>query len=84
MIRTEEELMVEQEALGNIERALESLRADVEPKNPRNFAVYAEAYLDQINMLKAEIDEYLTWRKLQSSNSCAPQSTPNQQPTRVA
>jgi hypothetical protein len=59
MIRTDEAMAVQLRLLGNVERALEDLRADVEPKNPRNFAIYAEAFVDQINLLKAEIDEYL-------------------------
>jgi hypothetical protein len=63
MIRTDESLAVQQRLLGNLERALEDLRADVEPKNPRNFAIYAEAYIDQIDLLKAEIEEYLAKKK---------------------
>jgi hypothetical protein len=76
MIRSDEALAVQRGLLGNLERALEDLRADVEPKNPRNFAVYAEAYIDQINILKAEIEEYLA-RK----NDTLPESSSAPRPT---
>jgi hypothetical protein len=69
MIRTDEALAVQRKLLGHVERALEDLRADVEPKNPRNFAIYAEAYVDQINILKAEIDEYLVWKNAKAPNA---------------
>jgi hypothetical protein len=57
MIKTEEQLAVVRMQLGRVERALESLRQDV--KNPRNFALYSESYVEQMNILKAEIDAYV-------------------------
>jgi hypothetical protein len=75
MIQNDAELAVEQEALSHIERALESLRERVYPKNPRNFAIYAEAYIDQINLLKAAIDEYLA-RKENETSATSETSTP--------
>ena len=36
-----------------------ALRADILPKNPRNFAVFAEGPLDEIRKLQAEIDQYI-------------------------
>jgi phage host-nuclease inhibitor protein Gam len=56
MIRNAKELAVIRKQLGRIERALESLRQGIE--NPRQFAVLAEGYVDQIAELKAEIDSY--------------------------
>ena len=59
MIKNDVQLAVVRKQLGHVERALESLRNRVLPKNPRNFEIYSEAYVAQINILKAEIDEYL-------------------------
>lgn len=59
MIRNDTDLAVEQEALAGLERALESLRQRVQPKNPRNFEVFAETYVDEINKLKSQIAEYI-------------------------
>ncbi|MCI0376830.1 MAG: hypothetical protein L0215_04440 [Gemmataceae bacterium] len=56
MISNDEELKVVREQLGRAERALASLRSEV--TNERNFAVFSEAYVDQIAELKAEIDAY--------------------------
>ena len=52
-----------QQAIGQIARlyqGLDSLRADILPKNPRNFAVFAEGPLDEIRKLQTEIDHYIT------------------------
>jgi hypothetical protein len=61
MIRNAEQLAVVREQLSCIEKARASLRARV--KNERNFAVYSEAYLDQIAELKADIDGYLAAKR---------------------
>ncbi|MFO0964283.1 MAG: hypothetical protein U0793_01670 [Gemmataceae bacterium] len=58
MIRNDDELAFVREQLGHIEKALASLRARVEPLNPRNYEVFAEGYVDQIAALQAEIDAY--------------------------
>jgi hypothetical protein len=58
MIENDEQLEVVREQLGRIQRALADLRRDVYPKNKRNFAVFSEAYVDQIAELQAEIDAY--------------------------
>jgi hypothetical protein len=47
------------EQMGRMQRILDSYRADILPKNPRNFAVFAEGPLDEIRKLQAEISEYL-------------------------
>jgi len=60
MIENTEQL---QQAITQIERlyrGLDSLRADILPKNPRNFAVFAEGPLDEIRKLQAEIDQYIS------------------------
>ena len=43
----------------NLCRAIDSLRAEVFPKNPRNFAILAEGPLEQIRQLQAQIDDYV-------------------------
>ncbi|MBI3821552.1 MAG: hypothetical protein HY289_02610 [Planctomycetes bacterium] len=82
MIRHDEDLAVQKELLGCLERALDDLRADVYPKNPRNFAIYAEGYIDEINKLKAEIDEYLARRQGTTPTTAAAPTTPD--PTAVS
>ena len=44
--------------MGRMQRILESYRADILPKNPRNFAIFAEGPLDEIGKLQAEISDY--------------------------
>lgn len=46
------------EQMGRMQRILDSYRTDILPKNPRNFAVFAEGPLDEIRKLQAEISEY--------------------------
>ena len=48
------------EQMGRMQRILESYRTRILPKNPRNFAVFAEGPLDEIRKLQSEIDEYLS------------------------
>jgi len=61
MIANDTQLQVVKEQLGRAERALASLRSEI--TNERNFAVFSEAYVDQINDLKAEIEAYETKAK---------------------
>jgi hypothetical protein len=56
MIANDAQLEVVREQLARAERALASLRSEI--TNERNFALFSEAYVDQINELKAEIDAY--------------------------
>ena len=58
MIENHEQLEVVREQLALAKHALASLRRDLYPKNKRNFAVFSEAYVDQIAELQAEIDAY--------------------------
>ena len=48
------------EQMGRMQRILESYRVEILPKNPRNFAVFAEGPLDEIRKLQNQIDEYLS------------------------
>ena len=48
------------EQMGRMQRILDSYRVEILPKNPRNFAVFAEGPLDEIRKLQSEIDEYLS------------------------
>ena len=45
--------------MGRMQRTLDSYRADILPKNPRNFAVFAERPLDETRKLQLEVSEYL-------------------------
>jgi hypothetical protein len=46
------------EQLGRIYQSLAALRREVEPINPRNFAVLAEGHLAEIRRLQRQLDEY--------------------------
>jgi hypothetical protein len=60
MIQHEAQLQQALEQIENLSLALQSLRAEVFPKNPRNFAILAEGPLDEIRKLQAEVDSYIT------------------------
>lgn len=60
MIENTEQLEQAIEQMGRMQRILESYRADILPKNPRNFAVFAEGPLDEIRKLQADIDQYIS------------------------
>ena len=60
MIETTEELQQAIEQMGRMQRILESYRADILPKNPRNFATFAEGPLDEMQKLQAEIADYVS------------------------
>ncbi len=59
MIENDEQLRITHEQLGRMYRALADLRHEVQPVNPRKYAVFAEGFVDQIRQLRAEIDFYL-------------------------
>jgi hypothetical protein len=75
MIQDDEELAIEQHQLRLIEEALDSLRLKLMPNHPRNFALYSEGYVDQINILKAQIDEYLARTNSKVPAAAAPPTT---------
>lgn len=59
MIRNLSRLSVTMEQLERILRALEDLRQNVLPKDPRLFATMAEAPLDDLQRLRSEVHEYV-------------------------
>lgn len=59
MIQSTQEFEITREQLGKAELALASLREDVLPKSEAQYRLMAEAYIDMILKLRAEIDEYL-------------------------
>ena len=40
-------------------RAIDGLRAEIFPKNPKNFAIMAEGPVDEIRKLQIDIDAYI-------------------------
>jgi len=60
MIQTDPQLQQAIEQIEGLYQGLDALRADILPKNPRNFAVLAEGPLDEIRKLQAEIDRYIS------------------------
>jgi hypothetical protein len=60
MIDNTEQLVQAIEQMGRMQRILESYRGDILPKNPRNFAAFAEGPLDEISKLQMEISDYVT------------------------
>ena len=60
MIENTEQLGQAIEQMGRMQRILESYRARILPKNPQNFAVFAEGPLDEIRKLQVEIDGYVS------------------------
>ena len=59
MIESTEQLEQAIAQMGRMQRILESYRADILPKNLRNFGVFAEGPLDEIGRLLAEISAYV-------------------------
>ena len=60
MIESEAQL---RQAIGQIQGlccAIDSLRAEVFPKNPRNFAILAEGPVDEIRKLQSDINDYVS------------------------
>jgi hypothetical protein len=59
MIKNDAQLQQAIEQIERLYRGLDSLRADILPKNRRNFAVLAEGPLDEIRKLQTEISDYV-------------------------
>jgi hypothetical protein len=59
MITNEAQLQQAIEQIQRLCHALDSLRTDILPKNPRNFAIMAEGPVDEIRKLQADIDAYI-------------------------
>jgi hypothetical protein len=66
-IRTEAQLQQAIEQIENLCRAIERLRTDIFPKNPKNFVIMAEGPVDEIRKLQADIDIYI--RHLETTGS---------------
>ena len=60
MIQTDAQLHQALEQIENLCRAVQSLRADILPKNPRNFALFAEGPMDEIRKLQAAVNDYIS------------------------
>ena len=59
MIQNEAQLRQTLEQIQNLCAAVDSLRAEVFAKSPRNFAVLAEGPLEQIRQLQRQVDDYV-------------------------
>ena len=84
MIRNDEELAVQQELLRIVEGIVESWRKELLPHNPKNFALYAEGAIDQAELLRAEIDEYLARKDGAPAATNGMQSPTSQQPAKAS
>lgn len=60
MITNEAQLQQAIEQIESLYRAIDDLRRDVFPKNPRNFAILAEGPVQQIRQLQSEVDSYIS------------------------
>jgi antitoxin component HigA of HigAB toxin-antitoxin module len=68
-IKNEEQLQQAIEQIQTLCRAIESLRTDILPKNPKNFAIMAEGPVDEIRKLQSDIDAYI--QHLEATGSTA-------------
>jgi len=59
MINNEAQLQQAIEQIQVLCRAIDSLRADIFPKNPKNFAIMAEGPVDEIRKIQVDIDAYI-------------------------
>ncbi len=60
MIENEAQLRQAIEQIQGLCIAIDALRAEVFPKNPRNFAILAEGPVDEIRKLQVDIDDYVS------------------------
>ena len=81
MIFNDEELAVYQQQLALVNKIVESWRQKLMPHNPKNFAIYAEGAIDQAEILRTEIDEYLARKNAKVPEMVAAQSPVGQDPT---
>lgn len=59
MINNEAQLQQAIEHIQGVCRAIDSLRVDIFPKNPKNFAIMAEGPVDEIRKLQLDINAYI-------------------------
>ena len=69
MITTEAQLQQAIEQIEGLCRALDSLRRDILPKNPRNFAIMAEGPVDEIRKLQSDIDAYINRLEIEDATA---------------
>ena len=60
MIENEAQLRQAIEQIQGLCSAIDAIRAEVFPKNPRNFAILAEGPVDEIRKLQMDIDDYVS------------------------
>ncbi len=73
MIENEPQLRQAIDQIQNLCRAIDTLRTDIFPKNPRNFAILAEGPLDEIRKLQTDIDNYVSRLEgVEAGTSAAP------------
>ena len=58
MIQTDEQLAFVREQLGHLEAALKDLEDEVRPQSEKQFRLMSEIYVEHIDKLRREIDEY--------------------------
>jgi hypothetical protein len=58
-IRNQAQLQQAIEQIQNLCRAIDSLRTDIFPKNPKIFAIMAEGPVTEMRKLQADIDAYI-------------------------
>lgn len=58
-ITNEAQLQQAIEQIQSLCQAIDTLRSDIFPKNPKNFAILAEGPVDEIRKLQADIDAYI-------------------------
>jgi hypothetical protein len=58
MIANDEQLQLVNEQVATLESALESLAKTVRPRSEMQYRVFAEGYVDQLAILRADIDAY--------------------------
>lgn len=59
MIHNDEELQLARDQLSRAEAALSSIQCDVRPVSESRYLLMAESYLEMIQKLQADINEYL-------------------------
>jgi hypothetical protein len=77
MITNDEQLEMVREQAKRLETALESLAKTVRPESELQYRVLAEGYIDQLEILRAGIDEYLPSRADEMPARGAPARTPD-------
>ena len=59
MIQNDDQLSETRVAIAHLESAVASLKREVLPINPARFALMAEPAVDQIRVLRAQVEEYV-------------------------